>query len=67
MKISLTSVRNPGVSYGQREWERAMQSLVVLKACALKLIFDADHNAEVARIPHPRYRMMFREIHMTRP
>jgi hypothetical protein len=44
-----------------------MQSLVVLKACALKLIFDADHNAEVARIPHPRYRMMFREIHMTRP
>jgi hypothetical protein len=51
MKVPLTSVRTPGVSCGQCEWERAMQSLV---ACESKPIFDADRSVEVAHTPHPK-------------
>jgi hypothetical protein len=62
MKVPLTSVRTPGVSCGQCEWERAMQSLV---ACESKPIFDADRSVEVAHTP--KYRMVFREIHVNQP
>jgi hypothetical protein len=52
---------------GSVDDQRAMQSLVVLKTRALKLVFDTDHNTEVAHVLYPKYRMMLREIHMTQP
>jgi hypothetical protein len=30
----------------------------------VKLVLYAGHNAEVACLPHPRYRMIFHEIHV---